>query len=146
MCVEDSAGRTISTGSEDGTVDATDSGGLGIGGTQRVRDAAHRGSWADCLEMIKVRHPNVATKVVRGFSQALSQCCKAVRDAVSRLQAVGLKTPSWEALAAGLRPEEVRRVRQRDRDPTEPRHGWQKSRVIGGAQTTPRSVCVATVV
>ena len=74
-------------------------GGLGIGGTLW-------GSWADCLEMIRVRHPDVATKVVRGFSQASSQCCKAVSDAVSRLQAV--------------------RARHRDRDPTEPKHGWQK--------------------
>ena len=81
---------------------------------------------ADCLEMIRVRHPDVATKVMRGFSQASSQCCKAVNDAVARLQAVGLQTPSWEALAAGLRPEEVFRARHRDRDPTEPKHGWQK--------------------
>ena len=64
-------------------------GGLGIGGAERVRDAAHWGSWADCLEMIKVRHPDVATKVIRGFAQSSSQCCKAVSDAVSRLQAVG---------------------------------------------------------
>ena len=38
----------------------------------------------------------------------------------------GVDTPDWEALSAGLRPEEGRRVRHRERDPTEPRHGWQK--------------------
>ena len=39
-------------------------GGLGVGGTNRVRDAAFWGSFADCLEMVKARHPQVAQQVV----------------------------------------------------------------------------------
>ena len=35
-------------------------GGVGVGGALRLRDAAHWGSWADCLEMVRARHPQVA--------------------------------------------------------------------------------------
>ena len=41
-------------------------GGLGLGNAQRTRDAAHWGSWADSLEMIRARHPEVARRVVKG--------------------------------------------------------------------------------
>ena len=33
---------------------------LGVGGSSRVRDAAFWGSFADCLEIVKARHPQVA--------------------------------------------------------------------------------------
>ena len=39
-------------------------GGLGLGNAQRTRDAAHWGSWADSLEMIGARHPELARRVV----------------------------------------------------------------------------------
>ena len=39
-------------------------GGLGVGGALLTRDAAHWGSWADCLEMIAQRHPLVAQAIV----------------------------------------------------------------------------------
>ena len=42
-------------------------GGLGLGNAQRARDATHWGSWADSLEMIRARHPEVASRVVRGL-------------------------------------------------------------------------------
>ena len=61
-----------------------------------------------------------------GIAAESSQCCKVVAHAVSRLRAIGVKTPSWDALSAGLRLEEGRRARHSDRDPTEPRYGWQK--------------------
>ena len=43
-------------------------GGLGLGNTQRTRDAAHWESWADSLEMIRARHPEVASRVVKGVA------------------------------------------------------------------------------
>ena len=43
-------------------------GGLGIGNSERMRDAAHWGSWADCLEMIKIRLPDVARRIVQGMA------------------------------------------------------------------------------
>ena len=86
-------------------------GGLGIGGAERIRDAAHWGNWADCLETIKVR-TDVATQVIRGFAQSSSWCCK----------------------AAGLRPEAGRKHGER---PHRTSTRLAKSGVIGGAQTTP---------
>ena len=100
-------------------------GGLG-GNSERTRDAAHWGSWADCLEMIKIRHPDVAKRIVQGMATRSSRCFQAVEEAASRLRLMGVDTPNWEVLSAGLRPEEGRRVRHRERDPTQPRHGWQK--------------------
>ena len=90
MFVEGSAGRIISSRSEDGTVDAIDSGGWALA-AQGESETQHIGAAGQIVSDVKVRHPDVATKVVRGFSHAQSQCCKAVSDAVSRLQAVGLK-------------------------------------------------------
>ena len=55
-----------------------------------------------------------------------SRCFQAVEEAASRLRLMGVDTPNWEVLSAGLRPEEGRRVKHRERDPTQPRHGWQK--------------------
>ena len=99
-------------------------GGLGIGNSERTRDAAHGGSWADSLEMIKIRHPDVARRVVQEMATKSSRCFQAVEEAASRLRVMGVDTPNREALSAGLRPEEGRRVKHRERDPTEPRHGW----------------------
>ena len=101
-------------------------GGLGIGNSERTRDAAHWGSWADCLEMIKIRHPDVARRIVQGMATRSSCCFQAVEEAASRLRLMGVDTPNWEVLSSGLRPEEGRRVKHRERDPTQPRHGWQK--------------------
>ena len=40
-------------------------GGLGLGNAQRTHDAAHWESWADSLEMIRARHPEVASRLVK---------------------------------------------------------------------------------
>ena len=55
-------GQTLETASLPLTL-----GGLGVGGTGRVRDAAFWGSWADCLDMVKARHPQVAQDMMTGF-------------------------------------------------------------------------------
>ena len=46
-------------------------GGLGVGGALMTRDAAHWGSWADCLEMIAQRHPPVAQAIVNGVGDSV---------------------------------------------------------------------------
>ena len=112
------------SGSASCSVNAVDS--LGIGNSERTRDAAHWGSWADCLEMIKIRHPDVVRRIVQEMATRSSRCFQAVEEAASRLRLMGVDTPNWEVLSAGLRPEEGRRVKHRERDPTQPRHGWQK--------------------
>ena len=73
-----------------------------------------------------------------------SSCCfQAAEEAASRLRLMG-DTPNWEVLSAGLRPEEGRRVKHRERDPTQPRHGWQK--VVEGPRATPGGSGVASSV
>ena len=44
-------------------------GGLEVGAAMRIRDATHWGSWADCLEMVQERHPQVADLALAGGEQ-----------------------------------------------------------------------------
>ena len=96
-------------------------GGLGVGGCSRIRHAAHWGSWADCLEMVKDRHPQVAEYIIRGMNMAHGLMA-VVEESGSRLGEVGLDTPNWEALADGLRPG----PEEQEREPCQVGHGWQK--------------------
>ena len=86
-----------------------------------TRDAAHWGSWADCLEMIAQRHPPVAEAIVNGVGTA-SGCFASVVAAIARLQDVGVEIPTRQVLALGLRPPHT----NDEREPSQPRHGWQK--------------------
>ena len=47
---------------------------LGIGNSERTRDAAHWGSWADCLGMIKIRHPDVARRIIPRIGKLSLNC------------------------------------------------------------------------
>ena len=96
-------------------------GGLGVGGGLMTRDAAHWGSWADNLEMIAQRHPPVAQAIVNGVGTA-SGCFASVVAAIARLQEVGVEIPTWQVLALGLTPPPT----NDEREPSQPRHGWQK--------------------
>ena len=97
-------------------------GGLGVGGSTRVRNAAYWGSWADCLEMVFVRHPQIAEHIVGGMYQRIPGCLRSAQLSADKLRQVGVATPSWEALAAGLRPEQL----VVELDPSQPQAGWQK--------------------
>ena len=66
-------------------------GGLGVGGSARVRDAAFWGSWADCLEMVKARHPQVAQDMITGFRSQRSPCLSSVTGAIACSRGVGQK-------------------------------------------------------
>ena len=52
-------------------------GGLGLRSASRLRESAHWASWADCLEMIHQRHPDVANWLVavgRPSRHSMSAC------------------------------------------------------------------------
>ena len=80
-------------------------GGLGVGSSARVWDAVFWGSWADCLEMVKARHPQVAQDMITGFRSQRSGCLSSVTGAVNRLLEAGVYVPEWNEVADGLRPE-----------------------------------------
>ena len=88
----------------------------------RLRDAAHWGNLADCLEMVRARHPQVAEDIIRGMQGRVSDCLSAVEDCAAHLQDVGVQLPTWEALAEGVRP--VTGLEE-EREPSDAR-GWQK--------------------
>ena len=97
-------------------------GGLGVGGSWRIRDAAHWGSWADCLEMVRVRHLMSAEDIIGGMMDGGSVCLSAVELSATRLREVGVEIPPWEALAQGFRLQ----VEVADREPSDMGHCWQK--------------------
>ena len=43
---------------------------LGLRSAVRLRFAAHWGSWADCLHMVKARHPTISGMMVRALATA----------------------------------------------------------------------------
>ena len=85
-------------------------------------DAAHWSSWADCLEMVQNRHPHIAHATLGGLATRTPGYLRAVQESGDRLGGIGVQVPSWEALAAGLRPEDV----DMEPEPSQPKHGWQK--------------------
>ena len=73
-------------------------GGLGLRSASRLREPAHWASWADCLVMIRQRHPDVAQ--LEG--QPDTPCPRAAAKAPwSTTGVTGFETPSWTALARG---------------------------------------------
>ena len=79
-------------------------GGLGIRSAFRSRESAHWASWADCLAMVKARHPVVAARIVEelgGFTPVT--CLQDVKVCALALGAVGIELPSWSSLADGAR-------------------------------------------
>ena len=96
-------------------------GGLGVG-SLKIRHAAHWGSWADCLEMIKQRHhPGSAEDIIHGMAVGLGHM-KVVGESGTRLREMGVRIPPWEALAEGLRPQ----TSDAEHEPCQVSHGWQK--------------------
>ena len=63
-------------------------GGLGVGGCSRIRHAAHWSSWADCLEMVKDRHPQIAEDIMNMAHGHMA----VVEESGARLREVGLCT------------------------------------------------------
>ena len=98
-------------------------GGLGLRCAERLSVAAHWASWADCLAMVKARHPDIAqewvTKLERGGEgdEALTQ----VTASEGLLRGMGADLPTWQELADGQRPAPVR-----EQEPGVFQRGWQR--------------------
>ena len=103
-------------------------GGLGLRSSCRTSPAAYWASWADSLQMIRERHPQMARALTETFARedllpdnSLGQ----VNACATHLQSQGnFRAPTWHALAHGMRPQQAD-GEERDRDPGEWQHGWQ---------------------
>ena len=96
-------------------------GGVGLGSALRIREAANWASWADCLEMVRERHPSIATAMIEGITLKSQGCTGSVARTAEALQKVGMEMPSWMELSERARPGGQG---PRERDSTEPQHGW----------------------
>ena len=79
-------------------------GGLGLCNASRSRFAAHWSSWADCLEMVKSRHPPPIAAVILDAldSHHPGHHFTGARTAREHLLEASFDVPSWEALANGF--------------------------------------------
>ena len=111
-------------------------GGLGVGGCSRIRHAAHWSSSADCLEMVKDRHPQVAENIIRGMNMAHGHMA-VVEESVRGSRHPELGSPGrWvEARTRGTRAGAL---------PSRPQVA--EIRFRGGARTPPRQCRVAPTV
>ena len=84
-------------------------GGLGLRSAARMAPAAYWASWADCLHMIRNRHPTLANLFVRALSEgaAVEQCLRELQESHALLHGEGFReSPNWEQLADGARPQQ----------------------------------------
>ena len=98
-------------------------GGLGLRSAARCAPAAFWASWADSLEMIRDRTPEVAELVEHRLTAEDPQngCLEELRAAAAHLDRQGFWwRPSWTELREGKRPPQ-----HNARDPGEWPHGWQ---------------------
>ena len=100
-------------------------GGLGVRSTARTAPAAYWASWADALEMIKVRNPDIAQRILdrlEGGTSPADGCLHELATCVELLRADGFDAiPRWHELASGTRPPPLPQPQdQFDRLP-----GWQ---------------------
>ena len=76
-------------------------GGCGLTSASRVRPAAHWSSWADCLRMVKQRHPNLAATMIHELEQGQHPSFTA-RECRGASVEAGLDVPSWGDLSETL--------------------------------------------
>ena len=80
--------------------------GLGLRSATRTREAACWASWADCLFMVRNRHPVVVDRI----RMDELECTRSAAVAAHHLAGVeGFEVHSWEALSHGLRPDHMTR-------------------------------------
>ena len=99
-------------------------GGIGLRNAERTSPPAYWASWADCLAMLRARHPDVAALCVRQMQNPRGPpSLVAAQMAAGQLSGVaGFQVPSWDDLAHGLRPPELE---PDDFEPGGCRGGWQ---------------------
>ena len=96
-------------------------GGLGLASAVRGRAAAHWASWADCLRMVRKRHPSVADTMVLGLERDPAPSLRAVRVCQQTLIDAGFEAPPWDVLSADSLQET-----EADGEPSQPKRGWQQ--------------------
>ena len=82
-------------------------GGLGLRSASRMAPAAFWSSWADALQMIHERLPQVAHNVVEGLNgvREVEGCIRELHDSAVELDRHGfVGRPAWADLVAGVRP------------------------------------------
>ena len=75
-------------------------GSLGLTSATRIREGAHWASWADCLKMVRQRHPAVTDTMISGLAEGPARCFEAVRRCAHSLTDAGFESPSWTELAS----------------------------------------------
>ena len=95
----------------------------GLRSAIRLRQAAHRAYWSDCLEMIRDRS-QVWGMLGRltNTEQEQPRSIAAARECGRCLERDGFHVPTWEDLTAGLRPDVPP---MEEEDIHQPRNGWQ---------------------
>ena len=71
----------------------------------RLRFAAHWGSWADCLQVVKAGHPMISGMMVKALADR-SPTIQVVLFCERTLHDSGFDAPNWEDLAEGVRPHQ----------------------------------------
>ena len=96
----------------------------GLRSAIRLRQAAHRACWSDCLEMIRDRSQVWGMLMGRLTSteQEQPRSIAAARECGRCLERDGFHAPTWEDLTAGLRPDVPP---MEEEDIHQPRNGWQ---------------------
>ena len=96
---------------------------LGLSSAFRSRSAAHWASWADCMRMVRQRHPDVAEFMMTNLADGASPCFVSVRGCQQSLGEAGLEMPSWAELS------ESPLVLEENSEPNQPNVGWQRKAV-----------------
>ncbi len=100
-------------------------GGLGIRSCTRTREAAYWASWADALEMIHKRNPELAGRFLATLEASNASndgCLHELKLAAQRLDEEWFDNrPAWRALAEGVRPPPLPTTHGAD----ERTPGWQ---------------------
>ena len=93
-------------------------GGIRLRSAFETSPAAYWASWADCLEMVHQRHPDVAESVLEKFNrnEGAAAACK------TKLESVGCELPTWAECVAGKRPP---KIESNNDDLGSFKHGWQ---------------------
>ena len=89
------------------------------------RQVAHLSSWSDYFPMVHQRHPVVeATLVAQLSGDPETRFFSAAREAKHEPAVAGFESPSWQAIACGVRPA---RREPEDPEPGTVRRGWQRA-------------------
>ena len=89
----------------------------------RSRSAALWASWADCMRMVRQRHPNTVDFMLTNLAEGASPCFVSVRGCQQSLVKAGLEMPSRAELS------ESAPVLEENTEPNQPNVGWEHKAV-----------------